>query len=78
MGHDVVHGPPGGALRPRHDDADGSCASTCARAVAAGATVVQELVDQPYGSREWAAVDGEDNVWSFGTHRPGAAGIVGA
>ena len=44
----------------------------------AGATVVQGLVDQPSGSREWAAVDGEDDVWSFGTHRPGAAGIVGA
>lgn len=49
-----------------------------ARAVAAGAIVEYDPVDQPYGSREWAAVDAEDNVWSFGTHRPGAAGIVEA
>ena len=40
------------------------------RAVAAGATVIRDLVDQPYGSREYAAVDAEDNVWSFGTYRP--------
>ncbi|MDD7966210.1 VOC family protein [Actinomycetospora lemnae] len=43
------------------------------RAVAAGATVVMGLTDQPYGSREYAAVDGEDNVWSFGTYRPGGS-----
>ena len=42
-----------------------------ARAVAAGATVVLELVDQDYGSREYAAVDDEGNGWSFGTYRPG-------
>ena len=30
-----------------------------------------ELVDQDYGSREYAAVDGEGNVWCFGTYRPG-------
>lgn len=42
-----------------------------ARAVSAGATVVMELVDQEYGSREYAAVDDEGNVWSFGTYRPG-------
>lgn len=42
-----------------------------ARAVAAGASVVMELVDQDYGSREYAAVDAEGNVWSFGTYRPG-------
>jgi uncharacterized glyoxalase superfamily protein PhnB len=42
-----------------------------AAAVAAGASVVMELTDQDYGSREYAAVDGEDNIWSFGTYRPG-------
>lgn len=42
-----------------------------ARAVAAGAEVVMDLVDQDYGSREYAAVDDEGNVWSFGTYRPG-------
>jgi uncharacterized glyoxalase superfamily protein PhnB len=41
-----------------------------ARAVAAGAEVVQELVDQPYGSREYAVRDPEGNVWSVGSYRP--------
>jgi uncharacterized glyoxalase superfamily protein PhnB len=40
------------------------------RAVAAGARVVQELVDQPYGSREYAVADPEDNIWSIGSYRP--------
>jgi uncharacterized glyoxalase superfamily protein PhnB len=40
------------------------------RAKAAGATVVQELTDQDYGSREFAAEDPEGNVWSFGTYDP--------
>lgn len=40
------------------------------QAVAAGATVVHELVDQPYGSREFAVADPEGNVWSVGTYRP--------
>ena len=41
-----------------------------ARAVAAGAEIVQELVDQPYGSREYAVRDPEGNVWSVGSYRP--------
>jgi uncharacterized glyoxalase superfamily protein PhnB len=40
------------------------------RAVAAGATVVYGLVDQPYGSREYAVTDPEGNVWSIGSYRP--------
>jgi uncharacterized glyoxalase superfamily protein PhnB len=40
------------------------------RAVAAGAEVVQELVDQPYGSREYAVRDPEGNIWSVGNYRP--------
>ncbi|WP_214367625.1 VOC family protein [Pseudonocardia sp. H11422] len=40
------------------------------RAAAAGAEIVYGLVDQPYGSREYAARDPEGNVWSFGTYRP--------
>jgi uncharacterized glyoxalase superfamily protein PhnB len=40
------------------------------RAVAAGAEIVMELTDQPYGSREYAARDPEGNVWCFGTYRP--------
>ena len=40
------------------------------RATEAGARVVMELTDQPYGSREFAAEDPEGNVWSFGTYDP--------
>jgi uncharacterized glyoxalase superfamily protein PhnB len=40
------------------------------RAVKAGATLVHGLVDQPYGSREFAVSDPEGNVWSIGTYRP--------
>jgi uncharacterized glyoxalase superfamily protein PhnB len=40
------------------------------RAKAAGAEIVQELRDQDYGSREYAAADPEGNVWSFGTYDP--------
>jgi uncharacterized glyoxalase superfamily protein PhnB len=43
------------------------------RARVAGATIVLELTDQPYGSREYAAEDPEGNVWSFGTYDPFAA-----
>jgi uncharacterized glyoxalase superfamily protein PhnB len=42
------------------------------RARAAGAEIVMELTDQPYGSREYAARDPEGNVWAFGTYRPAA------
>jgi uncharacterized glyoxalase superfamily protein PhnB len=41
-----------------------------ATAVKAGADVVMELTDQPYGSREYAVRDPEGNVWCFGTYRP--------
>ena len=41
-----------------------------ARAVAAGAEVVLGLVDQPYGSREYAVADPEGNIWSVGSYRP--------
>jgi uncharacterized glyoxalase superfamily protein PhnB len=34
------------------------------------ATIVRELVDQPYGSREHSARDLEGNLWSFGTYDP--------
>jgi len=45
-----------------------------ARAVAAGAEIVSELTNLPYGSREYAARDPEGNVWAFGTYRPAATG----
>ena len=41
-----------------------------ARAQAAGAAMVMELTDQPYGSREYATRDPEGNVWCFGTYQP--------
>jgi uncharacterized glyoxalase superfamily protein PhnB len=40
------------------------------RAVAAGAEIVQGLVDQPYGAREFAVRDPDGNIWSLGTYRP--------
>jgi uncharacterized glyoxalase superfamily protein PhnB len=40
------------------------------RARAAGATVVRELADMPYGSREYSVRDLEGNLWSFGTYDP--------
>jgi len=41
-----------------------------AAAKTAGAQIVRELVDQPYGSREYSARDLEGNLWSFGTYDP--------
>jgi uncharacterized glyoxalase superfamily protein PhnB len=40
-----------------------------ARVSAAGARILREPVDQPYGSREFALADPEGNSWSFGTYR---------
>lgn len=44
------------------------------RAKAAGARIVREPVDQPYGSREYSARDLEGNLWSFGTYDPYTSG----
>ena len=38
----------------------------CARAVAAGAAIVQEPTDQFYGDRTYRARDPEGHVWTFG------------
>jgi uncharacterized glyoxalase superfamily protein PhnB len=46
------------------DDPDG----LYTRAVSAGASVVQELTDQDYGSREFSVRDPEGNLWIFGTY----------
>ena len=43
------------------DDAD----THCARARAAGATILREPTDQPYGVREYDALDGEGQEWHF-------------
>jgi uncharacterized glyoxalase superfamily protein PhnB len=42
------------------------------RASAAGATVVRELQDTDYGSREFSIRDPEGHLWSFGTYDPWA------
>ena len=50
-----------------HDvDAHYACAK------AAGAQIVRELENTPYGSREYAARDPEGQVWDFGTYDPWA------
>lgn len=42
----------------------------CARTKAAGAEIVRDLQDTPYGSREYSVRDLEGFLWSFGTYRP--------
>ena len=41
-----------------------------AQAGSAGAEIVRDLHDEPYGSREYSARDGEGNMWHFGTYQP--------
>jgi uncharacterized glyoxalase superfamily protein PhnB len=41
-----------------------------ARAKAAGAEIVRELQDTPYGSRVYSVRDIEGFLWSFGTYHP--------
>jgi uncharacterized glyoxalase superfamily protein PhnB len=60
-------GGPSQALYVAVDDAD----ALHARAVAAGAEIVQPLTDQDYGSRDFTLRDPEGYIWSFGTYRPG-------
>jgi uncharacterized glyoxalase superfamily protein PhnB len=43
----------------------------CERAKAAGAKIVMEPTDQPYGSRDFICTDPEGHVWCFGTYTPG-------
>ena len=43
------------------------------RAKVAGADIVREIEDTPYGSREYTARDLEGHLWSFGTYRPEVA-----
>ena len=46
------------------DDVDAHYAG----AIAAGATIVSELEDKPYGDRMYTATDPEGHDWFFGTH----------
>lgn len=39
-------------------------------AVAAGGSVVREMVDQDYGGRGGSVTDPEGNHWSFGSYQP--------
>ena len=41
-----------------------------ARAVAAGATVVQDIADQAYGGRGYSCRDPEGHLWWFGSYDP--------
>ena len=45
-------------------------ATAVERAVAAGATVLREVVDQDYGGRGGSVADPEGNHWSFGSYQP--------
>ncbi len=49
------------------EDAD----ATFARAVAAGATTLEEPTDMPYGDRRAMVADGWGNVWQIATYRGG-------
>jgi uncharacterized glyoxalase superfamily protein PhnB len=40
------------------------------RARAAGAAIVRELADTPYGAREYSCRDPDGHLWSFGTYHP--------
>lgn len=42
----------------------------CARARAAGATIVREPKDEDYGGRGYSCFDLEGHLWSFGTYQP--------
>jgi uncharacterized glyoxalase superfamily protein PhnB len=50
------------------DDVD----AHCERARAAGAEIMREPEDTPYGSREYTVYDLEGHPWSFGTYVPGS------
>ncbi|GAA2737215.1 VOC family protein [Actinocorallia aurantiaca] len=41
-----------------------------ARAVEAGACIVEELHDTPYGSRDYSALDPAGHRWTFTTYNP--------
>jgi uncharacterized glyoxalase superfamily protein PhnB len=43
------------------------------RAVAAGAKVAMELVDEEYGGRGYSCLDPEGHLWNFGSYDPWAA-----
>jgi uncharacterized glyoxalase superfamily protein PhnB len=50
------------------DDAD----AVCDRAKAAGATIVFDIEDKPYGGRAFTCRDPEGHLWNIGTYNPWA------
>ena len=44
-----------------------------ARARAAGAEILLDISDKPYGGRDYTCRDPEGHIWTFGTYDPGAA-----
>ena len=44
-----------------------------ARAIAAGARIAMDLVDQDYGGRGYSCLDPEGHLWNFGSYDPWAA-----
>jgi uncharacterized glyoxalase superfamily protein PhnB len=49
-----------------HMNLSGGLDAHCARARAAGARILREPADQPYGDRVYTCADPEDHQWSFG------------
>ncbi len=80
-GHDaIMMGAPGRGFEGPHrhgvvcqevlvfvDDVD----AHCARAAAAGATILDAPADQPYGDRRYRASDPEGHRWNFHQRLPG-------
>ena len=62
----IVHNVGGSATYLVCDDPD----AHFDKSVAAGATVVREMVDQDYGGRGGSVEDPEGNQWSFGSYQP--------
>lgn len=47
---------------------DGDIDAACRRAAGAGAAIVTEPYDTPYGSREFSCRDPEGHIWSVGSY----------
>lgn len=63
----IAH-PPGRAML--YVALGGGLAEHLARARAAGAEIVLELEEKPYGGADYTARDPEGNLWTFGTYVP--------
>ncbi len=54
-------------------ESDAEVDAHCARARAAGATIIREPESPDYGGRNYGARDCEGYLWSFGSYRPESA-----